>query len=49
MTKNDNFNNDKTTTYKKYGAALGVTGLTLAATLLLSGRSEASDRPSNLV
>ena len=33
--------NKKSTTYKKYGAALGVAGITLAAALLLSGRSNA--------
>ena len=35
-------NDNKTTTYKKYGAALGVTGITLAAALLLTGRSKAT-------
>ena len=41
--------NNKPTTYKKYGAALGVTGLTLAAALLLSGRSKAPVRPTDLI
>ena len=34
--------NKKSTSYKKYGAALGVTGMTVAVALLLSGRSNAS-------
>ena len=33
--------NKKSTSYKKYGAAFGVTGMTVAAALLLSGRSKA--------
>jgi hypothetical protein len=41
--------NKPTTFYKKYGAALGVTGLTVAAALLLSGRSAAPVRPTDLI
>lgn len=42
--------NKKSTSYKKFGAALGVTGITLAAALLLSGRSEAPvQRPTSLI
>lgn len=41
--------NNKPTTYKKYGAAIGVTGLTIAAALLLSGRSKAPVRPTDLI
>ena len=41
--------NKKSTSYKKYGAALGVAGITLAAALLLSGRSNAPVKsPSEL-
>ena len=41
--------NKPATSYKKYGAALGVTGLTVAAALLLSGRSAAPVRPTDLI
>jgi len=34
-------NDNKSTTSKKYGAAIGVAGVTLAAALLLAGRSNA--------
>ena len=34
-------NDNKTTSYKKFGAALGVTGITVAAALLLAGSSKA--------
>tara|TARA_B110000285_G_C14660803_1_gene395983 strand:+ start:146 stop:337 length:192 start_codon:yes stop_codon:yes gene_type:complete len=42
--------NDNKTTYKKYAAGLGVTGVTLAAALLLAGRSKASPQlPTSFV
>jgi hypothetical protein len=33
--------NKKSTSYKKYGAALGVAGITAAAALLFSGKQKA--------
>jgi hypothetical protein len=40
----------KNTSFKKYGAALGVTGFTVAAALLLAGRSKApAQAPVDLI
>ena len=41
--------NKKSTTYKKYGAALGVAGITVAAALLLSGKQKAPVMPAELI
>jgi hypothetical protein len=41
---------EQKTSYKKYGAALGVTGLTVAAALLLAGRSKVTEQePATLL
>ena len=43
-------NENKNTSYKKYGAALGVTGITVAAALLLAGRSNVTEQePASLL
>jgi len=41
---------NKSATFKKYGAALGVAGITVAAALLLAGRSKAPvQMPTNII
>jgi len=35
---------ERKTSYKKYGAALGVTGITIAAALLLAGRTQVTEQ-----